>query len=128
MPTTDEAKPGVPPPAPTVYGYLLAEESDEIQIAFWRKEIAEFCEEEGYRLVVTFTDRGIPHEQVARTGFTALLDVLALENSYAVVVPDLGHLSGNNHALAMLRRLIRRTGSQLIVMAGEPDESKADGA
>jgi hypothetical protein len=112
----------------TVYGYLLAEEPDEIQIGLWRKEIAHFCDERGYELVVTFVDRGIPHEQVARTGFTALLDVLELDDSYGVVVPGVEHLSGDNHAVATLRRLIRRTASQLLVIREAADNFKADGA
>ena len=111
-----------------VYGYLLAEDSDEIQIGLWRKEIAAFCEARGYRLALVFVDRGIPHEQVARIGFTALLDVLELRTAHAVVVPSIDHLSGDNHAIAVLRRLVRRTGSQLVLIDEKPDDMRADGA
>lgn len=113
---------------PTVYGYLRAEEPNEIQIGLWRKEIAQFCEAQGYRLALVFVDRGVPHEQVARTGFTGLLDVLELDDSHGVVVPHLEHLSEDNHALAMLLRLIRRTASKLLVIQDQADEFKADGA
>lgn len=116
------------PQASTVYGYLLAEDPDEIQIGLWRKEVAAFCEVHGYRLALIFVDRGIPHEQVARIGFTALLDALELRTAQAVVMPSLDHLSSNNHAIAVLRRLIRRSGTQLILIDGEIDDVKVDGA
>lgn len=113
---------------PVVYGYLRDEGADEIQIALWRKEIGLFCEEQDYRLTLVFVDRGIPHEQVARTGFTGLLDVLELDATYGVVVPHLDHISEDNHALVMLLQLIRRTASKLIVIHEEEDTTKADGA
>ena len=116
------------PPESSVYGYLLAEVPDEIQIGQWRKEIAAFCEARGHRLALVFVDRGIPHEQVARIGFTALLDALALRATQAVVVPSLDHLSSDNHAIAVLRRSIRRTGTDLVVIDGEVDDVKVDGA
>jgi len=116
------------PQESTVYGYLLAEDSDEIQIGLWRKEVAAFCEARGYRLVLIFADWGIPHGQVARIGFTALLDVLELRTAHAVVLPSIDHLSGENHAIAVLRRLVRRTGSQLVLIDEKPDDMRADDA
>ena len=107
------------PPESSACGYLLAEVPDEIQIGLWRKEIAAFCEARGHRLALVFVDRGIPHEQVARIGFTALLDALELRATQAVVMPSLDHLSSNNHAIAVLRRSIRRTGTDLVVIDGE---------
>lgn len=126
-----ETKPAMPPASnerPLVYGYLCAEEPDEIRIGLWRKEIGLFCLERGYRLALIFVDRGIPHGQVARTGFTGLLDVLDLDVSHGVVVPSLDHLSGDDHVFALLERLIRRTASKLIVIDEEADSGKADSA
>jgi hypothetical protein len=127
MPTSEDAPKVDVDHRPTVYGYLRDEEPDEIQIGLWRKQIGLFCEEQGYRLALVFVDRGVRHEQVARTGFTGLLDVLELDSSHGVVVPDLGHISDDNHALAQMQRLIRRTASKLIVIRDQPDDFKADG-
>ena len=101
---------------PLVYGYLLAGTPDEIQIGLWRKEIGYFCRGHGYRLALVFVDRGVPHDHVTRPGFTGLLDVLALEGSHGVVVPNIEHLSTDNDVAAVLRRLVRHTASQLIVI------------
>jgi DNA invertase Pin-like site-specific DNA recombinase len=126
-PETEPARLSTPPES-SAYGYLLAEMPDEVQIGLWRKEIATFCEARGHRLALIFVDRGLPHEQVARIGFTALLDVLELRTTQAVVIPSLDHLSSDNHAIAVLRRTIRRTGTKLIVIDGEVDDVKVDGA
>lgn len=111
-------------PGSLVYGYLQAEEPDEIQIGLWRKEIGLFCREQGYRLALVFVDRGISDDQAARTGFTGLLDVLALDAYHGVVVPHRDHLSSDGDVFALLTRLIRRTASTLLVVHGDDD---ADG-
>lgn len=118
----------LPSDAPRVYGYLRAEDPDEIELSALRKEIGLFCQEHGYRLETVIIDRYATDDMVVRAGFTGLLDVLQLDSSHGVVVPDLGHLSGNNHALALIQRLIRRTASRLIVIHESADEFKADGA
>jgi len=55
---------------------------------------------------------------MARPGFAAVLDALALPDSVALVVPDLDHLSPDSLVREGLVRSVRRTGAKIIV-AGE---------
>ncbi|XVV05236.1 recombinase family protein [Actinosynnema sp. CA-248983] len=111
-----------------VCGYLSADVPDEVELAALRSEIAHFCKRSGHHLITIFTDREVKADQVKRPGLGGLLDVLALPTVEGVVVPTLSHLSSKNAALALLRRLIRRTGSQVIVIHPQEDKTKADGA
>lgn len=111
-----------------VCGYLSADVPDEAELAALRSEIAHFCERSGHHLITIFTDRAVKADQVKRPGLSGLLDVLALPTVEGVVVPTLGHLSSKNAALASLRRQIRRTASQVIVIHPQQDTTKADGA
>lgn len=128
MPTSENAPKAEVDRRPKVYGYLRAIDPDEIELAVQAKEIGLFCQEQGYRLETVVVDRHATGDMVVRAGFTGLLDVLELEDSHGVVVPDLGHISDNNHALALMQRLIRRTGSKVIVIHEAADEFKVDGA
>lgn len=109
---------------PVVYGYLRAERPDEIEIGLWRKELVRFCEQQGYRLEVVITDRRVEGDVTKRIGFTAVLDVLELSNSHAVVVPSLDHISPCPHTRALLFREIKRTASLVIEAHEEPGEAQ----
>lgn len=99
-----------------VYGYLRAEEPDETEIALLRKEMAAYCQAHGYQLAGVCCDRGSDGTELARPGFIAALDSLALPTSYALLIPELGHLSGHNVVREGLTRLVRRAGAKLLVM------------
>lgn len=128
MPETPEAPDGDLVPRPLVYGYIRAEKPDEIEIAAWKKEIGQFCEEHSYRLQNVFVDRYEPDDRVQRPGLAVLLDRLMTPDAHGVVLVHLDHLSAKNKPLAVLRQNIRRTGSQVIVIHEQPDGTTADGA
>jgi Resolvase, N terminal domain len=108
-----------------VYGYIRAEEPDEIEIALLRKEMAAFCEEHDYRLTNVCCDRGSDGTEWGRAGFAAALDALALPSSYGLLVPALAHLSTDAVVRDGLVRLVRRTGAKLLVLhAEQPNEAK----
>jgi hypothetical protein len=103
-------------PARLVFGYIRAEEPDEIEIGLLRKEMAAYCEVNDYRLATVCCDRGSDGSEFSRPGFTVALDVLALPTSYALLVPALAHLSPQEVIREGLIRLVRRTGAQLFVI------------
>lgn len=106
---------------PVVYGYLLAPQPEEIEIAAWKKEIAWWCREQDFHLGAVFVDRSIAEDQVRRPGIQGLLDALLLPGVVGVVVPNAGHLSTEAGALATLQKLIEDTNSELLCI-------EADGA
>lgn len=101
-----------------VYGYLRLVEApaDEDGIlADLEVGLTAWCEREGWHLAAIFRDIGVAPDDLIRPGFTALLDVLALPDTYAAVVPDVSHLSSLGAAAKTLRSSIRRTGKRLLV-------------
>jgi hypothetical protein len=108
-----------------VYGYIRAEEPDEIEIALLRTEMAAYCDAHGYRLTNVCCDRGSDGTESDRAGFTAALDALTLPSSYGLLVPALAHLSTDDVVRDGLVRLVRRTGAKLLVLhAEQPDEAE----
>jgi hypothetical protein len=116
MPAADDVLAQLLAPTRVVYGYLRTETPDELEIAAWRKEIAHFCREAGYQLGGVFIDRGVPHDCVKRAGLGGLIDVLALPETYGLVVSGIEHLSRNEATLMVLGLLISRTDARIIVM------------
>jgi len=113
---------------PVVYGYVRAEEPDEIQIGLLRNEIGQLGHGQGYHLAVIFVEPGVADDETARTGFTGLLDVLELDATHGAVVPDLDLISSDNYTRAYLYRLIQRTAAKLIAVYREPDDFKVGSA
>ncbi|WP_147454997.1 recombinase family protein [Saccharothrix australiensis] len=111
QPTTSPDSPMV-----VVYGYLSASAPDEDVLSDQREQLKQFCADNGYRLGGMFTDRGVRADQAKRPGLGGLLDVLALADSYGVVVPDLSHFPSREPARAVVQRAIRHTGSEVIVI------------
>ena len=101
---------------PVVYGYLRAEEPDELELVVWRKEIARFCHARGLHLMTVFVDRREPPYRVKRPGLAGLLDVLTMPGSDAVVTPTVAHLSTDRAVLDVLHRTISLTGSRVLVI------------
>lgn len=102
-----------------VYGYLRAGIEDEFAITVWRREVQEFCAEQGYRLETIFVDRRVPQRQVQRPGFSGLLDVLALRDTHGVVLMSAQHLSNDTDALLVLQGHIQAVASRMIVIHEE---------
>jgi hypothetical protein len=109
-----------------VYGYIRADEPDEIEIALLRADMAAYCQAHGYRLTNVCCDRGSDGTEWDRAGFTAALDALKLPSSYALLVPTLADLSTDEVVRQGLVRLVRRTGAKLLVLHSErTSESEA---
>jgi hypothetical protein len=102
---------------PVVYGYLRIESQDLAGLAALRQAIATFCEAEEFLLVTTFSDVGYDGTEIARPGFAALLDVLALPQTARLVIPDLLHLSADEAIREGLLRQVRRTGVSVVVIS-----------
>lgn len=98
-----------------VHGYLCVEESDEVHVAAWTREITDFATTSGYRLGSLFIDRVAPTGSFARSGFIELLATLRRPESYAVVVPSIVHFSNDSFIQQVLIQMIRLTDSQLLV-------------
>jgi Resolvase, N terminal domain len=98
-----------------VHGYLRMEEPDEPVIGLMSKQLATVCMRNGYRLGSIFIDRGVPDDVFARTGLSTLLDAVRLTRRYAVMVPDLDHLSAREFVRDALQRMVELAGSQVIV-------------
>ncbi|ONI85697.1 hypothetical protein ALI22I_28460 [Saccharothrix sp. ALI-22-I] len=109
-----------------VWGYLHTEQADEIEIAALRHEIAAFCRRRGLKLAGVRIDRRLPTDQIVRPGFSALLEVLELRESYGVVVPHLDRLSEEVNARALLTQRIKHTATELIVIDDELPTPDAD--
>jgi DNA invertase Pin-like site-specific DNA recombinase len=105
---------------PVAYGYVRVAEPDD-EVAGLRQAIAEHCQANGWRLVTTFCDRGYDGSELARPGFSALLDVLALTESTHLVVPELDHLSGDKTVRSGLVRQVGRRGITLVVACRQTD-------
>lgn len=111
-------KPALRVEAPkVVYGYLLAEEPDELEIVAWQREIRHFCRTRGLVLANVFVDRGLLSDTVQRPGLGGLLDVLAMPETFGFVVPSEDHLSRSKQALMVLAMLISQTKAQIVVMS-----------
>lgn len=108
---------------PMVYGYVLATKPNERVIAKRHEEIALFCIRQDLRLEVIFTDRDVSDEATVRPGLTGLLDVLAFPDTHGVVVTSLDDLSSKATTRAQVYRLIKATGSVVIEVHDEPEDT-----
>lgn len=100
-----------------VYGYLLAEEPDELEIVAWQREIRHFCRTRGLVLANVFVDRGPLGDTVQRPGLGGLLDVLAMPETFGFVVPHEDHLARSKQALMVLAMRISQTKAQSVVIS-----------
>jgi resolvase-like protein len=114
-----------PTTPPSAYGYLRTEESNEELISTCRMALADFCRAHGRRLVTVFCDRGSDGSEIARPGFAALLDVLALPEATAVLVPDLDHLSPHEDVRNVLVHMVKRVGAGVVVTDGTATQGSA---
>ncbi|MEV8439047.1 recombinase family protein [Actinosynnema sp. NPDC051121] len=117
-------KPSLHAEAPkVVYGYLLAEEPDELEIVAWQREIRHFCRTRGLVLANVFVDRGPLGDTVQRPGLGGLLDVLAMPETFGFVVPSEDHLGRSKQSLMVLALRISQTQAQIVVMSQHQDNT-----
>ncbi|MEV1116144.1 recombinase family protein [Actinosynnema sp. NPDC049800] len=106
-----------------VYGYLLAEQPDELEIVAWQREIRHFCRTRGLVLANVFVDRGPLGDTVQRPGLGGLLNVLAMPETFGFVVPHEDHLGRSKQALMVLALRISQTQAQIVVMSQHQDDT-----
>lgn len=102
---------------PVVYGYLLVPAPSRARRAALSRALAGYCEQHELTLSAVFTDTG--DDSVRAPGFTGLLDALATETSYAVVMPARAHL-GRGRAAGSRLAVLADTGRRLIILRGKP--------
>ena len=100
-------------PGPVVYGYLLLTAACRARRAALSRALAGYCEQHELILAAVFTDTG--DDTVQAPGFTGLLDVLATEPSYGVVIPTRAHL-GHGPAAGTRLAVIAGTGRRLMLI------------
>lgn len=110
---------------PAVYGYLRTDDRNEAAVAGARAKLQRFCAQRDWRLVTVFCDRDCDGTDMARPGFAAALDALALPESTTLVVASLDHLSPDETVRAALMSMVRRVGARVVVAEAAMDEPTA---
>jgi hypothetical protein len=103
-------------PGPVVYGYVLLTAACRARRAALSRALAGYCEQHELTLAAVFIDTG--DDRVQAPGFTGLLDVLATEPSYGVVIPTRAHL-GRGRAAGSRLAVITGTGRRLMLIRGK---------
>jgi hypothetical protein len=109
-------------PGPVVYGYLLLTAACLTRRIALSRALAEYCEQHELTLAAVFTDSG--DDTVQAPGFTGLLDALATEPSYGVVIPTPAHL-GHGRTAGSRRAIIAGTGRRLMLIREKPSRASA---
>ncbi|HEY2265363.1 MAG TPA: hypothetical protein VGI96_22255 [Streptosporangiaceae bacterium] len=104
-------------PGPVVYGYLLLTAVCRARRAALSGALAGYCEQHELTLGAVFTDIG--DDALQAPGFTGLLDALATDSSYGMVIPARAHL-GHGRAARSRLAVIGDTGRRLMVVRGKP--------
>jgi hypothetical protein len=107
---------------PVVYGYLLLTAACLTRRIALSRALAEYCEQHELTLSAVFTDTA--DGTVQAPGFTGLLDALATEPGYGVVIPTPAHL-GHGRTAGSRRAIIEGTGRRLMLIRDKP--SRASG-
>ncbi|MFI0982490.1 hypothetical protein ACH4SP_36475 [Streptomyces sp. NPDC021093] len=100
---------------PVVYGYLRLDRASDGRQQALSTALAQYCLRHELQLSGVFIDRADRTGRAA--AFTGLLDVLALPDSYGVVIPAPSHL-GPRAVAAAHRKRIEKTGSRLLLVRG----------
>jgi hypothetical protein len=109
---------------PVVYGFLrLVKVSTARQIAL-AASLAEYCRQHELLLSGVFADRAAT-AGASSPAFTGLLDVLALPDSYGVVLPAVSHL-GPKSIVAERRGRIDAAGARLLLIRANRKGRPAD--
>ncbi|OMI33698.1 hypothetical protein [Streptomyces sparsogenes] len=98
---------------PVVYGYLRLVRAASARQEALTASLAEYCRQHELQLSGVFTERSAS----ATVAFTGLLDVLALPDTYGVVLPAESHLGPKRIAADQARR-IEAAGARLLLIRG----------
>jgi hypothetical protein len=98
---------------PVVFGYLRLVKATTGRQQALAAALAEYCRQHELVLASVFTERSADRA----VAFTGLLDVLALPDSYGVVLPAASHLGPGTEAVERERR-ITDTGARLLLVRG----------
>jgi DNA invertase Pin-like site-specific DNA recombinase len=110
-------------PPQVLHGYVRVVRGDVGRAEAHKFGLWEFCRANGFMLGTVFTDWGVEDSDVARPGFSSLLDVCRFVGSGGVVVPAKTHLSSHERTLETLTLQLKRIGAKLIAV----DEVAATG-
>ncbi len=98
---------------PVVYGYLRLVRASAARQEALTAALAEYCRRHELLLSGVFTERSA----AGTPAFTGLLDVLALPDTYGVVLPADSHLGAKPIAVDRARR-IEAAGARLLLIRG----------
>jgi hypothetical protein len=101
---------------PVVYGYLRLTKAADAWHTALAETLAEYCRQHELRMCGVFTERGTS-AQAPSAAFVALLDVLALPETYGVVVPAISHL-GRKTTADERQKQITAAGARLLLVRG----------
>lgn len=108
---------------PVVYGYLRLVRVSAARQEALTASLAEYCRQHELLLSGVFTERCAS----ATVAFTGLLDVLALPDTYGVVLPAASHL-GPKPIAADRERRIEAAGARLLLIRGTRSPAGPDAA
>jgi len=115
-----------------VFGYAcLTGTAGASTVDRWRHRIVTHCATEGLALELVFIDNGVSDTTRTRPGWTALLDILGLDDGpedrqRLVVVPGLAHLSGDLATLVRMRAQLDHAGATTSIMPRTPHRRPRD--
>jgi len=101
---------------PVVYGYLRLTKTADAWHTALAETLAEYCRQHELTMSGVFTERGTS-TQAPSAAFVALLDVLALPETYGVVVPAISHLGPRTTADERQKQIIA-AGARLLLVRG----------
>jgi len=112
---------------PVVYGYLRLTKTAAARHTALAETLAEYCRQHELTMCGVFTERGTgTSKEAPHAAFVGLLDVLALPETYGVVLPAVSHLGPK--AIADEReKLIIAAGARLLLARGasQPRQGRA---
>ncbi|QIB44572.1 hypothetical protein [Streptomyces aureoverticillatus] len=91
---------------PHVYGYLRHGRGRPSRRLALAESLSLYCSRHELTLCGVFTDADLTTRDVGSAAFTGVLDVLALPDTYGLVIPARSHLGPRRVAAARERRLV----------------------
>ena len=112
---------------PVVYGFLHLFKAPVGRDSALTAALTEYCHQHELLLGAVFTERAAPDQGERSTAFTGLLDVLALPDTYGVVLPTASHL-GPRQVAAARRKRLADAGARVLLLRSpnQARESPAD--
>ncbi|MEV0318865.1 hypothetical protein ACIBKX_20555 [Streptomyces sp. NPDC050658] len=108
---------------PYVYGYLRHTGSGTARHTALAESLVEYCRQHELTLCGLFTEREATAD-VSSPAFVGLLDVLALPDSYGVVLPARSHLGPKRLAAERERQIAVLSTRLIVVRSAKPRRSR----